>query len=112
MEKQVLTEKQIIWRTHLFWAPLVILSVLTCLFTWAGGGKGIPPKLTAEGINMTNQHIVQFTDIYAKRIEVNTSSGRIFLVGATAALAGPSPITSSVHGRSSSRPPSPREYCG
>ena len=41
-------------------------------------------KITAEGINMTNQHIVQFTDIYAKRIEVNTSSGRTFLVGATA----------------------------
>jgi iron complex outermembrane receptor protein len=41
-------------------------------------------KVTLEGINMTNQHIVQFTDIYAKRIEVNTSSGRTFLLGATA----------------------------
>ena len=41
-------------------------------------------KVTLEGINLTNQHIVQFTDIYAKRIEVNTSSGRTFLLGATA----------------------------
>jgi TonB-dependent receptor len=41
-------------------------------------------KVTLEGINLTNQHIVQFTDIYAKRIEVDTSSGRTFLLGATA----------------------------
>ena len=41
-------------------------------------------KVTLEGLNLTNQHIVQFTDLTAKRIEVNTSSGRTFLLGATA----------------------------
>jgi iron complex outermembrane receptor protein len=33
---------------------------------------------------VTNQHIVQFTDLAAHRIEVNTSSGRTFLCGVTA----------------------------
>jgi TonB-dependent receptor len=41
-------------------------------------------KLTFEGLNITNQPIVQFTDLSAHRIEVNTSSGRTFLWGATA----------------------------
>ena len=41
-------------------------------------------KVTAEAINLTNQHIVQFTDLAAQRIEVNTSSGRTFLLGVTA----------------------------
>ena len=41
-------------------------------------------KVTLEALNLTNQHIVQFTDLTAKRIEVNTSSGRTFLLGATA----------------------------
>jgi TonB-dependent receptor len=41
-------------------------------------------KLTAEGINLTNQHIVQFTDIFAKRTVANTGSGRTFLIGAAA----------------------------
>jgi iron complex outermembrane recepter protein len=41
-------------------------------------------KLTLEGLNLTDQHIVQFTDLAAKRIEVNTSSGRTILFGATA----------------------------
>ena len=36
-------------------------------------------KATFEGINLTDQHIVQYTDVSAKRIEVNTSSGRTFL---------------------------------
>jgi TonB-dependent receptor len=41
-------------------------------------------KITVEGLNLTDQHIVQFTDLAAHRIEVNTSSGRTFLWGATA----------------------------
>ena len=41
-------------------------------------------KATLEAINLTNQHIVQFTDLAAQRIEVNTSSGRTFLLGVTA----------------------------
>jgi TonB-dependent receptor len=41
-------------------------------------------KVTLEGLNLTNQHIVQFTDLTARRIEVNTSSGRTFLLGVTA----------------------------
>ena len=41
-------------------------------------------KITFEGLNLTNQAIVQFTDLSAHRIEVNTSSGRTFLWGATA----------------------------
>jgi TonB-dependent receptor len=40
-------------------------------------------KATLEGINLTDQHIVQFTDLTAKRIEVNTSSGQTFLWGLT-----------------------------
>jgi TonB-dependent receptor len=41
-------------------------------------------KATLEGLNLTNQPIVQFTDLSAHRIEVNTTSGRTFLWGATA----------------------------
>ena len=40
--------------------------------------------MTFEGLNLTDQHIVQFTDLTAHRIEVNTSSGRTFLWGAAA----------------------------
>ena len=40
-------------------------------------------KATLEGLNITNQHIVQYTDIPAHRIEVNTSSGRTILWGMT-----------------------------
>lgn len=40
-------------------------------------------KATLEGLNITNQHIVQFTDLNAHRIEVNTSSGRTILWGMT-----------------------------
>jgi TonB-dependent receptor len=40
-------------------------------------------KVTLEGLNITNQHIVQYTDIPAHRIEVNTSSGRTILWGMT-----------------------------
>ena len=40
-------------------------------------------KATLEGLNLTNQHIVQFTDLNAHRIEVNTSSGRTILWGMT-----------------------------
>jgi TonB-dependent receptor len=40
-------------------------------------------KLTLEGINLTNQHSIQFTDIAAKRTTVNVSSGRTILIGAT-----------------------------
>jgi iron complex outermembrane receptor protein len=41
-------------------------------------------KMTLEGLNLTDQHVIQYTDIAAKRIEVNTSSGRVFLWGVTA----------------------------
>jgi TonB-dependent receptor len=41
-------------------------------------------KVTLEALNLTDQHIVQFADMSAKRIEVNTSSGRTFLAGMTA----------------------------
>jgi TonB-dependent receptor len=41
-------------------------------------------KATLEALNLTDQHIVQFTDVTARRIEVNTSSGRTFLAGVTA----------------------------
>jgi TonB-dependent receptor len=41
-------------------------------------------KATLEGINLTDQHIIQFTDLKAHRIEVNTSSGRTVLFGMTA----------------------------
>jgi iron complex outermembrane receptor protein len=40
-------------------------------------------KATLEGVNLTDQHIVQYTDVTARRIEVNTSSGRTILFGAT-----------------------------
>lgn len=40
-------------------------------------------KATLEGLNLTNQHIVQFTDLKAQRIEVNTSSGCTILWGMT-----------------------------
>jgi iron complex outermembrane receptor protein len=40
-------------------------------------------KATLEGINLTDQHIVQFTDLSAQRIEVNTSSGATILWGLT-----------------------------
>jgi iron complex outermembrane receptor protein len=40
-------------------------------------------KLTLEGINLSNQHTIQYTDIAAKRTTVNTSSGRTILIGAT-----------------------------
>ncbi|HEY2662022.1 MAG TPA: TonB-dependent receptor, partial [Caulobacteraceae bacterium] len=40
-------------------------------------------KLRFEGVNLTNQHIIQYTDVTARRIEVNTSAGQTFVVGAT-----------------------------
>jgi len=40
-------------------------------------------KATLEGINLTDEHIVEFTDLTAKRIEVNTSAGRTILWGLT-----------------------------
>lgn len=40
-------------------------------------------RATLEGLNITNQHIVQYTDIPSHRIEVNTSSGRTILWGMT-----------------------------
>jgi iron complex outermembrane receptor protein len=43
-------------------------------------------KFVVEGINITNQPIVQYTDIYAKRTEVYTTSGRTFTFGATYAF--------------------------
>lgn len=38
-------------------------------------------KATVEGINMTDQPIIQYTDATAKRIEVTTRSGRTFTFG-------------------------------
>lgn len=38
-------------------------------------------KVTLEGINMTDQPIIQYTDAAAKRIEVVTRSGRTFTFG-------------------------------
>ena len=43
-------------------------------------------KLTVEGINMTDQPIIQYTDASAKRIEVVTRSGRTFTLGASLEL--------------------------
>ncbi|MGC1305096.1 MAG: TonB-dependent receptor [Caulobacteraceae bacterium] len=43
-------------------------------------------KLVVEGINITNQPIVQFLDIHAHRPEVYTNSGRTFTFGATYAF--------------------------
>jgi TonB-dependent receptor len=40
-------------------------------------------KLTLEGINLSNQHSIQYTDVTAQRTTVNTSSGRTILIGAT-----------------------------
>jgi len=40
-------------------------------------------KLVVEGINLTNQPIIQYTDITAKRLLVNTTSGSTFTFGAT-----------------------------
>ena len=41
-------------------------------------------KMTLEGLNLTDEHVIQYTDVGARRIEVNTSSGRTFLWGVTA----------------------------
>lgn len=41
-------------------------------------------RLLAEGINITNEPIEQFTDLVADRTLVNTTSGRIFSLGVTA----------------------------
>ena len=38
-------------------------------------------RLVAEGINLTDQPIIQYTDAVAQRIEVNTRSGRTFTFG-------------------------------
>ena len=38
-------------------------------------------KLVVEGINLTDQPIIQYTDVVARRIEVNTRSGRTFTFG-------------------------------
>jgi TonB-dependent receptor len=40
-------------------------------------------KLTLEGINLSNEHSVQFTDVATERTTVNVSSGRTILIGAT-----------------------------
>ncbi|EJL22134.1 TonB-dependent receptor [Caulobacter sp. AP07] len=40
-------------------------------------------KLTLEGVNLTDEHTIQYTDVTAQRTTVNTSSGRTILVGAT-----------------------------
>ena len=40
-------------------------------------------KVTLEGINLSNQHSIQYTDVTAQRTTVNTSSGRTILIGAT-----------------------------
>jgi hypothetical protein len=40
-------------------------------------------KLVVEGINLTNQPIIQYTDVTAKRLLVNTTSGATFTFGAT-----------------------------
>lgn len=40
-------------------------------------------KAVLEGINLTNQPIIQYTDVTAKRIEVVTRSGPVFTVGAS-----------------------------
>jgi TonB-dependent receptor len=40
-------------------------------------------KLTAEGINLSNEHTIQFTDVATQRTTVNTSAGRTILIGAT-----------------------------
>jgi TonB-dependent receptor len=40
-------------------------------------------KLVVEGINLTNQPIIQYADVSAKRLLVNTTSGSTFTFGAT-----------------------------
>ncbi len=40
-------------------------------------------KLVVEGINLTNQPIIQYTDVSAKRLLVNTTSGQTFTFGVT-----------------------------
>ncbi|WP_454717265.1 TonB-dependent receptor [Caulobacter segnis] len=40
-------------------------------------------KLTVEGINLSNEHSIQWTDVAAQRTTVNVSSGRTILIGAT-----------------------------
>jgi len=40
-------------------------------------------KVVVEGINLTNQPIIQYTDVSAKRLLVNTTSGRTFTFGVT-----------------------------
>ena len=40
-------------------------------------------KLRFEGINLTNQHIVEYAGIAQKLTEVNTQAGQTFVVGAT-----------------------------
>ena len=40
-------------------------------------------KVTLEGINLSNQHSIQYTDVTTQRTTVNTSSGRTILIGAT-----------------------------
>lgn len=39
-------------------------------------------KLRVEGINLTDQHIVQYADRTARRLEVNTRAGQTFVLGA------------------------------
>jgi iron complex outermembrane recepter protein len=40
-------------------------------------------KLVVEGINLTNQPIIQYADVSAKRLLVNTTSGQTFTFGVT-----------------------------
>jgi TonB-dependent receptor len=40
-------------------------------------------KLVVEGINLTNQPIIQYADVAAKRLLVNTTSGKTFTFGVT-----------------------------
>lgn len=44
-------------------------------------GHGL--KLVAEGLNLTDQHIIQYSNIAAPRTLVNTSSGRTYTLGLT-----------------------------
>ena len=44
-------------------------------------GSGL--KLVAEGLNITNQHIIQYSNIAAPRTTVNTSSGSTYTLGLT-----------------------------
>nr|WP_295107757.1 TonB-dependent receptor [uncultured Caulobacter sp.] len=40
-------------------------------------------KLTLEGINLSDEHTRQYTDVATQRTQVNTSAGRTILIGAT-----------------------------